>query len=51
MKLHPYFHVKDNKLYVKKGKNLVEVKPTNRQAHEKNLKGAGLWNWVKKKIK
>jgi hypothetical protein len=51
MKVHPYFRVKDNKLYVKKGKRWVEVKPSNRKAHEKNLKGAGVWDWVKKKAK
>jgi hypothetical protein len=51
MKVHPYFHVKDNKLYVKRGKRSVEVKASNRKAHEKNLKGAGLWDWAKKKAK
>ena len=51
IKVHPYFHLKGNELHVKRGKRSAVVQPSSKAGHRKNLKGAGLWDWVKKKVR
>ena len=50
IKVHPYFHLKGNELHVKRGKRSAVVQPSSKAGHRKNLQGAGLWDWVKKKV-
>ena len=50
IKVHPYFHLKGNELHVKRGKRSAVVHPSSKAGHRKNLQGAGLWDWVKKKV-